>query len=201
MAREVVVELDGEESRLPLGRVERRKLYGSKRRIVVDGEGNPCRTGYLTVDGSALLPPGTTASLYIDESFDPVEKADLVAVDGDGTPLPLLQSSLGTCQKLSGPVPDSRILDLVVTAVYQFDEDGLGEKLKARLKKGEVFETVFNYTRGFRQSPMLILQNGEGIFGLVGEPVDFAFCELKLPDPLEVEEEEDPFDGELDFSF
>lgn len=201
MAREIVVTYQGEPSHLPLQRVERSKLYGRKRRLVVDADGNPCSMALLTVDGSALLPPGTVASLYVDENFDTVERGELVAVDADGNDLPLLESSLGQERALQGPVSDDRVLDLTVTAVYQLDEEGLTAELQEALSRGEIFETRFNYTRGYRDAPLLLLKNDEGLFGLVGEETAFEYASHELPDTDGAEDEDDPFDGELDFSF
>ncbi len=201
MAREIVVSYQGQTSRLPLRRVDRSKLYGRKRRLVVDALGNPCTPALLTIDGSVLLPAGGVASQYVDQSFDSVEREDLLAVDALGNELPRIESSLGDLRVLEGPVPDSRVLDVSVTSVYQLDEHDLAQPLLEALARGEIFETRFNFRRSTRESPLFLVRNEEGLFALVGTETGFAYASYELPASDTVAGEDDPFDGELDVSF
>ena len=81
MARQVVLTLGNETSAFDLTRVDREKLYGRQRRVVVDDEGNPCERGLLSEDGSVLLPPGATATLLVTGEF----AAGTASVAFDGT--------------------------------------------------------------------------------------------------------------------
>lgn len=200
MARAIVLNLDGEVSRSGLTRVTRDKVYGKKRRIVVDGADAECTRGMLTVDGATVLASGSTASVTLDGHFTSVERRDLTAVDPvSHEELPTLPSTLDTEQPLSGPVDPRHFLDHVVKSVYELAPDELGTKLMAALGEGQILETRFNYSKGLRDSPLFVLQNTEGVFALVAEQTQFEPCR---PDaqPIIDEDEDDPFeDDDLDF--
>src|SRR5690606_24101275 len=57
MARAIVVAHGGRESRFAFQPIDRSKLYGARKRMIVDENGEPCIAGYLAVDGSVLLLP------------------------------------------------------------------------------------------------------------------------------------------------
>src|SRR5690606_909819 len=77
MAREIVLNLGGEVSRLALTRINREKLYGRKRRLIVDQNDQACTAGLLTRDGSTLIPAGGIANVYVDDNYHVVERSDL----------------------------------------------------------------------------------------------------------------------------
>jgi hypothetical protein len=81
MARTLTVEVGGTTSSFGLKKLSRSSLYGSKRRVPVDAAGRPCRAAALTRDGRFLLPPGSTATLHLDDDGDPVERAELRGED------------------------------------------------------------------------------------------------------------------------
>jgi len=198
MAREIVVGFDGATSRFGITRVSRDKLYGKRRRIVVDDEGNECQPGTLLRDGSALLLQGAVAQLYVDDAFDVVERDELQAVDADGQPVEKVPSTLGVEQPLVGPVPPERVLDTATTAVYALEPMEVGDDLADGLADGQIFETRFSYRGGYDDNPVFLLQNEDGLFALVAEEAPFGWLERELPAP---DEEDDPFDDdELDFS-
>ncbi len=198
MARAVVVERNGVQSRFGFSLVSRGRLYGERKRLVVDEAGQPTIGGWLTTDGAMLLMPGGRAELYLDEAGDVVERSGLETVDAEGRPLLRLESTLDKAHALRGPVAPERLLELVTTSVYAFDpEDELDEELKASLAKGEIWETDYNYMAAFERQTLFILQNAEGIFGLVCEPAPLELATrvsrpVGLDDPLS--------DDELDFA-
>lgn len=202
MARSIVVNFDGEVSEFAISRVNRQKLYGRKRKVVVDEDGEPTETAYLTRDGSALLLKGSMASLYVDEDFDVTERSDLQAVDAEGNELEQVDSTLGIEQPLKGPVEPSRVLDHLAKAVYQLDPEEFGDKLREALKNGEIFETKFNYRKGFDWDPVFLLNNDEGFFAIVGQESTFDFLyKEQMPSLDDEEDDEDPFgEDDLDFS-
>ncbi len=197
MAKGMVVSLGGEVSEFALTRVDREKLYGRKVRTVVDEQGRPAQTALLTSDGSALIPSGGTASLYIDEAFDCVERGDLQAVDAAGKPVPAVPSTLGVEQPLTEVAPQA-VLDHVVTTVYQLSPTALGEGLKTALAAGKIFQTRFNYRDDFDVAAAFLLQNEQGPFALVAQPLAFDFVQRDAPTLAPDEESEEG--GELDFN-
>ncbi len=204
MARTIVVNLGGEVSEFAITSVRREKLYGKKKAVVVDQDGAECESAYLTRDGSALLPSGSMAYLYVDEELNVCERSDRVAVDADGVPLASVPSTLGVEQPLEGPVDPRRVLDHVTTALYELLPDNLGEELKAALDRGEIYETRFNYRSGFDDSPAFLLSNDDGYFALIGEPSEFDYLRPEEVDDVADDEDDDlddPFADDLDFSF
>ena len=64
MAKNIIVSLDGEESSFGFKAVDRASLYGKRRRIALDKDGNPCTRGSLLEDGSLLLKSGMSGQGY-----------------------------------------------------------------------------------------------------------------------------------------
>ena len=68
MAKPIVVSLDGIESSFDHIKLDRKRLYGERRRVPLDLTGQPCVKSALTSDGLYLLQSGMTAQGYFDES-------------------------------------------------------------------------------------------------------------------------------------
>ncbi|MBN1609791.1 MAG: hypothetical protein JW940_24375 [Polyangiaceae bacterium] len=201
MARGIVVTFEGETSSFSLTKLDREKLYGRRERIVVDERGDPCSAAHLTTDGAAVVPPGGCAHAYVDASFDTVERSDLKAVDAEGNFAQLVPSTLGVAQPLEGPVDARRVLDHIVTAVYQLAPEAVSPKLARALEAGQVFETRFNYREDYADSPCFLLANEDATFALVACPTRFGWAAREAgvteiePDNAEAGESDD-----LDFS-
>jgi hypothetical protein len=198
MARQIVVSWNGASSSFDIGRLSREKLYGRKRRLVVDEDGNECLAGMLTEDGSTLLPPGSTSELYLDEEFDVVERSSLRAVDEEGEEVPSLPSTLGVEVTLE-EVPPERLLDHVTPVVYQLDPAELDDALREALAAGSVFETRFNYRTSYADQACFLVANDAGFFALVGQPAGFAFLEPDAAPAAAPTAEDDPFADDFDF--
>ena len=82
MSRVIEIRFAGKESSFKVVKIDRSKLYGSKRRIPIDTHGRECAFASLTEDGRFILPKGSMALLYLDEKGEVVERVDLQAVDG-----------------------------------------------------------------------------------------------------------------------
>ena len=202
MARALVFNLEGEVSQLPLTRVDRAKLYGERKRLVVDEQGDPCRSAYLSSDGSTLVPAGGLAMCYLDEHGAPVERSELLSVDHSGEVLDKLPSTLGQEVELSGPVDPSRVLDHITRSVYLLNPSEIGPKLTAGLDRGEIYETEFRYTATPNTNVFFLLRNDAGTFGLICQAVDFTFLHSVTNDELDTSDDEEELDDEdLDFSF
>lgn len=201
MARSIVVNFGGKVSTFGLSKVDREKLYGKRTRVVVDEDGNPCTMATLTRDGTALLPPGSVAMLYMNDDFEVCERSELQAVSADGEIADEVESTLGAEVELRGPVPASRVLDHLAKSVYILDPEELDATLQAALEAGQIFETRFNYRKGFDENTLFLLKNEEGFFGIVAELAEFEFLYRNQAPSAEDEDAEDPFeDDDLDFS-
>ncbi|MEC7519356.1 MAG: hypothetical protein VYE22_05785 [Myxococcota bacterium] len=198
--REIVLTYGEEQTAFKFTRVDRSKLYGRKERVILDEDGERCVPAYLTHDGAALVPPGGTAHIYVDEAFDTVERSDLKAVDDEGEPLEPYASTLGEPQPLT-PVDPARVLDCLVTSVYELAAEELGAALKKSLDDGDLFESVYNYREGYDPDVLFLLKNDEGIFALVAKETGFEFLTREAPEADDEDEDEvDELDDDLDFS-
>jgi len=196
MARALVFNHDGEVSRFGLAKHAREKLYGTRRRVVVDEQGRECERGLLSDDGSLLLPPGSVAMMYLDEQLDVVERADLRTVDEAGTVVERVGSTLDKEVPLRA-VPLETLLDYVTSVVYLLDADAVGPALAAALARGEVFQGVFSYTDGFDLHDLFLVQNDEGTWALVGRPTGFEWLRRAVPPPAP--DDDALFEDDLDF--
>lgn len=197
MARALVFRHGEEVSRFGLSRHSREKLYGTRKRVVVDDAGRECERGLLSDDGELLLPPGAVAMMYLDPAFDVVERAELRAVGEDGVPIERVPSTLDREVPLTGPVPLSEVLDHVTPVAYALEAEALGPSLRDALARGEIFRGVFAYTEGFELQDLFLLQNDEGVWALVGRPTGFTWT--RLDSPPAPEEDDVLFEDDLDF--
>ena len=115
MARTIVVSLDGTPSTFTFSRLERKKLYPTRTRIALDGDGSPCQRATLTEDGSMLVSTGMTGQGYFDMSGRWVQSADLVGLDAEGSPVDRQPSTLGVPQGLTEVEPEA-LLSAAVTS-------------------------------------------------------------------------------------
>ncbi len=197
MARQIVLSFAGAESSFDIARLSRDRLYGRKRRLVVDEEGNTCQSGLLTEDGSTLLPPSSTADLYLDDDFDVVERRELRAIAADGEEVDTISSTLGRPVEVTEVEP-GRLLEYATPTVYLLDPAQLDPALQAKLESGAILETRFNYRDSYADQACFVIHNDNGFFALVGSPTGFEFLRPEAPPPPPPDEEEE-LDDDLDF--
>lgn len=201
MARAIVLRLEDEESSFGFVKVERDKLYGRKQRVIVDEHDRACASAWLTADGTALVPLGGTAHVWVDEAWQAVEQDARVPVDETGVALETRPSTLGVAQEAQ-VVDSSRVLDCVTTSIYQLDAEVLSPKLEALLAEGAIVEIPFRYRDGLDDELLFVLKNDEGVFGLVARPAGFEMLARDAL-PLAIDpggEESDELSDDLDFS-
>jgi hypothetical protein len=195
MARTVVCSLNEVDSTFNLLKLDRERLYGSRKRIVLDGLSQPCTKASLTVDGLYLLQTGMTAQGYFDESGRWLQKSELVGLDAEGNTLELKPSTLGVAQKLRLVQP-SELLTHAVTSVYILEATSLDATLAGCLDSGDIFAFDFNYSADYRTEKAFLLKNSEGVFALICEPTHPKWCE---PGSVTVLEDSAEVVDELDF--
>lgn len=196
MPKGLVVCENGKVSSFQIEKVERAKLYGVRRRLAVDEKGRTCSRASLTDDGQVLLRSGMMAQGWFDSDGRQVEQKAIGAEDGDGNLLELVPSTLGVEQKLEGPIDAREVLDLSLTAIYRVTPESLDEGLGKSLADGNFWRFPFNYRPDYRSEIGYLVQNGDGIFALVGMPAPAQFLEPQAPPPP-AEDVED--EGDLDF--
>lgn len=199
MAKQIVVERDGNVSTFDFQKIDRSKLYGKRRRINLDPEGEPCTRAQLTKDGSLMLRSGMMAQGYFGEEGEWIPQRELIGIDGAGRPVEISPSTLGEQQELEGPVPAEDLLDLQVSSVYALDGAEVDAGLLKSLEGGDLYRFSFNYRGDFHSETGYLLANKDGVYCIVGSPAVVQWCELGQVVVESFEPDEDDDDDDLDF--
>jgi hypothetical protein len=125
MAKGICVRFGEGYSAFALEKLERAKLYGTRRRVAMGPDGLACGRASLTDDGQVLLRSGMTAQGYFAADGRQVEASELAPVDDAGTPLPLVPSTLGVEQQLAGPIDPKELLDVGITTIYRLTPESI----------------------------------------------------------------------------
>lgn len=197
MARNLVLVLDGEQSEFGIKALNREDIYGKRKRVALDADGELCSKASLLDDGSLLLKSGMTAQGYFTPDGKSYKQAELVAFDASGKAIEKVPSTLGVAQNLTGPLPAENVLDLRVDSIYQLESEQLGDKLAASLAAGEIYGFSFNYRDDYSAESGVLLSNENGYFALIGKPVEWEWSTLATVADLPVSDVD--ADEELDF--
>jgi len=179
-------------------RVDRSKIYGSRKRIAVDASGATCTKASLTTDGSLIIKSGMLAQGYFTPEGRWVQRNEMVGLDADGNTVETKPSTLGVPQPMEGPVDAKEVLDLVIQSVYLLTPESVSEKLTAALKSGDVFKFPFNYSADLEVETAYLLSNDEGTFALIGKPQTVNFVEETTSFVPETADEEESDDLDFD---
>ena len=188
MERTLEVACEGTASSFAISKLSRATLYGSKRRVPVDAEGRPCRAAALTRDGRFLLPPGSTATLYLDNEGNAVERAEI--------------TSAGKHQdaQRNGGQPEAataaEVLDCAIRQVYALTPVAIGEPLEGLLTATGMCRLPSD--PAFAGAARFLVKNDAGYFLLVGERSGFGFVGPDQVD-LSIPESDGAWD-DLDFA-
>ncbi len=185
----------GQASRFTMTVIDRERLYGSRKRIALDAAGHECTLAHLTQDGRHILPSGATADLYVTENGDAISRRELVAADQDNKPLPTLAPTTGTQQAIEGPIPETDLLEHVVTRGYVLTAGELAPELERMLREGAIFRVPFRPRRAVTEVTAFILANEAGVFLVQAEPCSFEFVGLQQPVAVADDDEELDADG------
>jgi hypothetical protein len=197
MARSLILLLDGEETSFGFKPIDRSDIYGKRKRVALDRDGQPCSRASLLDDGSLLLKSGMTAQGYFTHDGKAYKLADLQGFDADGNLATKSPSTLGVAQKLEGPLDPTEVLDLRANTIYLLEPEQLGPNLAAKLQDGNVYRFSFNYRDDYRAETGLLLSNENGFFALIGEPVSYEWASLEAVADLPPADSDS--EDELDF--
>ena len=197
MAREIVVTHEGAENHFTFSKLSREKLYGRRRRAVLDPAGENCQRAQLTNDGSLLLVRGMLGQGYFDDKNGYVDTVDLIGIAADGSLLDRQSATLNVAQPLSAAEP-TEVLDLQVTTVYRLQTEELDPNLGKELDQGAIFRFPLNYQADFQVETAYLLKNDAGIYAVVGVPASTEWIEPAAVVEELFESEETEVD-EIDF--
>ena len=198
MAKPILLRHEGQLTSLEPTRLERRKLYGYRKRTALDPSGQPCTRASLTEDGALLIRAGMTAQGYFDEGGEWVPTKDLVGLDESGAALPLVPASLGEERPLEGPIAATELLDQAISAGYALTPVELDPALAESLRAGAIYRFAFNPRADFREDFAYLVSNPDGaLFALSGQAVAPSWLTLAQVSPAIADDEAD--DDDLDF--
>ncbi len=202
MAKELVFKLEGTEFSFGIRKLDRKKLYGWKEVVAVDKDNNQCIKATLDESGSFVIPKGGIALGTVDVNSNWVESADVRAVDEDGADAPKIQSSFDNPIDLLKKVPVETYLDYFIDTVYILEaSEETGDLASVVKGSGEIFQFQFNYRTDYQASDAFLIESNGVLFVLAGKKCEFDFLSLEeISDLAEIEEDDDEFSDDLDFS-
>jgi|TARA_B100000929_G_C15415705_1_gene389598 hypothetical protein len=197
MAKLILINYQGEEAQFSHKKVDRSKLYGSRKRIPLDPSGENCLRCELSDDGSTLIMSGMTSQGYFDSDINWIPNKELIGMDSSGKVLDKVPATLGVAQDgvLSELEP---LLDLAVDSIYQLDPEEVPQSIQTALESGKAISFPFNYREDYHAESAYLVLNDEGYFALIGNPIKPEWMELDqiVEETFESESEED---DDLDF--
>lgn len=196
MARKVSFNIEGQLLESEIIKVDRKKLYGSSKKIVKDSEGNECVVSDL-YQGSRILPRGSISQVLIDKNGSFVKRSDLVGFNEHGEKVEKV-SSIFSLENKCKKIDLDEFLSVNVKSIYQLGiaDDEL-DKWKNLFKNDEVYFLVFNYREDYEGDDAYIISNDLGFFMTVGKKNEFVYLEQEN---INLEDDEEEIDDELDFS-
>lgn len=197
MAKGLNLIFDGKESVFDLSSIDRADIYGKRRRIALDADGQPCVRVSMLPNGSLTLKSGMTGQGYFLSDGTYLKQAELEGFTVSGEKLDKTPSTLGNPTALIGPVDPQELLDLRVSSIYLLAAETLDNALKSALDKGSIFKFTFTYRDSYETSDAFIISNKEGIFMLSGTPNTYEWCSLDAISNLPPADDAD--DDDLDF--
>lgn len=197
MAKTINVSLGGEKAVFGFKPIDRSALYGRRRRVAFDTDGNECSKASLLLDGSLLLQSGMTAQGYFLEDGTWVPQSELSAISLNGEPLELLASTVGVEVQLAEVAPEEA-LSTLISNIYLLEAEEFSQKLKDAIDSGKIFSFPFNVKDDYNVETGFLVGNESGYFALIGNKVTYQFCALEQIATIS-EDASDSSSDDLDF--
>ncbi len=195
MGRKVTFDFGGTVLESEITKVDRKKLYGSSKKIVKDNEGNECVTSDL-YQGSKILPRGSISQILTDQKGNFVNRSELVGFNLNNEKVEKV-ASIFNLENKCRIVEMDEFLSVNVKSIYQLDiDDNIIQKWKEFFKNDEIYYFLFNYREDYEGDDAYIISNGSDFFVTVGKKNEFMFLDQEN---IDLEEEEE-IDDDLDFS-
>ena len=81
MAREILLNLNKKKSSFEISKIDRKKLYGFKKRLFIDEKGKECSKANLEEETGIVFVNSDISSCYLDHKGNYLEKKDLEAIN------------------------------------------------------------------------------------------------------------------------
>lgn len=197
MAKTINISYKGESAVFGYKPIDRGVLYGKRRRVPFDGEGNECAKASLLEDGSLLIKSGMTAQGYFTPEKVWVAQGDLEAINPDGTTPELIPATIGEEVEATQLSP-VEALNIRFGTTYALEPEVLSEGIKKELDSGVVLTFPFNPRADYEVETGVLVGNENGYFALIGQKNQYEFVGLASVVSVAEEANSDTFD-DLDF--
>lgn len=196
MAREILLTLNKKKSSFEISKIDRKKLYGFKKRIFLDEKNKECSKANLEEETGIVFVNSDISSCYLDHKGNYIEKSNLEAINDNGKNVKKEDSTIGKEVNVNS-ITTEDALNLKVNSVYHLEPKEFDEDLKSKLDKGDLFSFPFNYYADFKLEDGIILKSEKEYFALIGRKTSCHWVGENSDDlPEDVEEFED---NDLDF--
>ena len=197
MAKTINISYRGESAVFGYKPIDRGVLYGKRRRVPFDAEGNECAKASLLEDGSLLIKSGMTAQGYFTPDKVWVAQGDLEAINPDGTTPELFPATIGEVVEATQLSP-VEALNLRFGTTYALEPEVLSEGIKKELDSGVVLTFPFNPRADYEVETGVLVGNENGYFALIGQKNQYEFVGLASVVSVAEEANSDTSD-DLDF--
>ena len=166
MARELILNLNKNKSTFGISKIDRKKLYGFKKRLFLDEKGKECSKANLEEETGIVFVSSDISNSYLDHKGNFVEKKELEAINDEGKKVKKEESTLGKeVDLISASIEEA--LNLTVNTVYHLEPKDFDKDLKSKLDKGEIFRFPFNYYSDFKLADGIILKGEKDYFAFI----------------------------------
>ena len=177
MAKTINIKYKGESAVFSYRPIDRGMLYGKRRRVAFDEQGNECAKASLLLDGSLLIKSGMTAQGYFTPDQVWVPQGELEAINSDGSTPQLFPATVG--EEVEANEIDARdALEMRFTTTYSLEPEDLPPGIKKSLDEGTVLTFPFNPKADYNVETGILVGNDNGYFALIGEKVEYEFLQL-----------------------
>ena len=197
MAKTINILYKGESAVFGYKPIDRGVLYGKRRRVPFDGEGNECAKASLLEDGSLLIRSGMTAQGYFTPDNVWVPQGELEAINSDGSTPELFPATIGEEVEATQLSP-LESLNLRFGTTYSLEPEVLSETIKKELDSGVILTFPFNPRADYEVETGILVGNENGYFALVGQKNQYQFVGLASVVSVTEEANSDTSD-DLDF--
>lgn len=197
MAKTINISYKGESAVFGYKPIDRGVLYGKRRRVPFDADGNECAKASLLEDGSLLIKSGMTAQGYFTPDKVWVAQGDLEAINPDGSTPELFPATIGEVVEATQLSP-VEALNLRFGTTYALEPEVLSEGIKKELDSGVVLTFPFNPRADYEVETGVLVGNENGYFALIGQKNQYEFVGLASVVSVAEEADSDTSD-DLDF--
>jgi len=197
MAKTINISYKGETAVFGYKPIDRGVLYGKRRRVPFDGEGNECVKASLLEDGSLLIKSGMTAQGYFTPDKVWVPQGDLEAINPDGSTPELFPATVGE-EVVATELSPIDALNIRFGTTYALEAETLSEGIKKELDSGVILTFPFNPRADYEVETGILVGNDNGYFALIGQKAEYEFVGLASVVSVTEEANSDTSD-DLDF--